>query len=755
MIHWIALAALLTWQSGSGASHPQSPSPSNPTIRGTVVNASTNAPIADARVTLTESSLTTRTGADGRFEFVRVEPKTYTLTVSTIGYIFVRRRVVAAANTTLELIVPLAEGTGTYQETVTVARPDATPPSAIGVSSQMELGSAGIADLRGVAFDDPMRAVQALPGVATGNDFQSEFSVRGSAFRHVGVVMDGAPTQLLLHAIRGVSESGSVAMINTDVLSRAALFGGPHARPHGDWLGATLEFDVRDGSRDRLGARAAISGTSASGVFEGPLGTNHRGAWLVSVRRSYLDWLVRKIAPETDSTVGFTDAQAKLVYDLTSRQQLQFLAVAGDATYKEEDASPTNGLLTARSRSVLGSLGWRYATTRVVLTQHLSLVQNDFVNKGLVGQHLAEGDTRMAIWRGDAMMPIGRGWTLEGGARREHLTSNETLRTYTPNGQGGLRVRFERNASASPATTSGWGQASWRNDRSGLTAGARVTDRTGTAGAVLPWALAEHTIGKTIIRGGVGRSAQFLDPMMVIAPAVATDPVPEAAWSADASVDQPIGRGIRVQVTGFARRDEGVVRRTGEDHVDPITGLRVPETTFPVFSPTLDGDSRGVEILVVRKAPSGLSGWIGYTWAHTKYDDRATGESFDGDFDQRHTLNVFAQQRLSYRMTMNVKLRVGSNFPIVGYFAGEPEALTLSSLRNQVRLPVYARLDVRVNRTFTFNRSRLTLFVEVMNLLGRDNLRQSDGSIRLNLEAVGFVDRLLPLVPSAGLLFEF
>jgi hypothetical protein len=296
---------------------------------------------------------------------------------------------------------------------------------------------------------------------------------------------------------------------------------------------------------------------------------------------------------------------------------------------------------------------------------------------------------------------------------------------------------------------------SWRNDRNGITAGARVTDRTGTGTVVLPWALAEHTIGRTTIRGGVGQSAQFLDPVMVISPSVTTTRVPESAWSADLSVDQPIGRGVRVQVTGFTRRDEDIVRRTGEDHVDPITGVRVPETTFPVFSPTLHGRSRGADILLIRQEPGGLSGWIGYTWAHTRYDDRATGESFDGDFDQRHTLNVFVQQRLSYRMTLNVKLRVGSNFPIVGYFAGEPEALTLSTQRNQVRLPLYSRLDVRVNRTFTFTRSRLTLFVEVMNLLGRDNLRQADGSIRPNLDAVGFVDGLLPLVPSAGLLFEF
>jgi hypothetical protein len=63
---------------------------------------------------------------------------------------------------------------------------------------------------------------------------------------------------------------------------------------------------------------------------------------------------------------------------------------------------------------------------------------------------------------------------------------------------------------------------------------------------------------------------------------------------------------------------------------------------------------------------------------------------------------------------------------------------------------------VRANRTFTFERSRLTLFVEVMNLLGRNNGGQSDGFIVSgSLRAVGYVEGLLPRVPSAGLLFEF
>jgi hypothetical protein len=435
---------------------------------------------------------------------------------------------------------------------------------------------------------------------------------------------------------------------------------------------------------------------------------------------------------------------------------LQFLAIAGDADLEEVGASLPNGLLTANSKSALGSLAWRYLHPRAVVTQRVSFVANSFVNHGAVGQHLAEGHTEDLIWRGDVIVPLARGWTIEGGARFEDLTISQTARKFGVTTGGGVHVTAERTGSASPSTPSVWAQATWRGDKGGVVAGLRATDRTGVSrGAVLPWVLAERTFGSTTVRAGAGRSAQFLDPLIVTVSPI--DPVPEMAASYDAGVDHAIGHGMRIQATGFFRSEADVLRRAGEDRVDPVTGKRIVESTFPVFSPTLTGSSRGVELSLIRQSASGLTGWVSYSWAHTRYHDELSGEDFDGDFDQRHTLNVFAQQRLSYRFAVSGKLRIGSNFPLVGYFAGttEPDALVLSTLRNQVRLPLYARLDLRANYTFTFQRSRLTLFVEVMNVLGRENLRQTDGFIRSNLMAIGYVDRLLPRVPSAGVLFEF
>jgi hypothetical protein len=170
----------------------------------------------------------------------------------------------------------------------------------------------------------------------------------------------------------------------------------------------------------------------------------------------------------------------------------------------------------------------------------------------------------------------------------------------------------------------------------------------------------------------------------------------------------------------------------------------------------LNGTSRGLDLLFGRRATSGLTGWVSYTYARTPEHDRISSENFDGDFDQRHTLNVFVQERLSYRTAISLKLRAGSNVPMVGYFQGAPDALRLGAERNQVRLPNYVRLDLRANHTFTFTRRRLTLFVEVVNATNRTNLGQAPGFVSgAAFTVVNETQKLLPFLPSVGILIEF
>ena len=84
------------------------------------------------------------------------------------------------------------------------------------------------------------------------------------------------------------------------------------------------------------------------------------------------------------------------------------------------------------------------------------------------------------------------------------------------------------------------------------------------------------------------------------------------------------------------------------------------------------------------------------------------------------------------------------------------DALADAVDRNTLRLPAYSRVDVRANRTFTWDRKRLTLFMEAINLLNRSNVRYALPSVdRRTFKATDLFETMLPLVPSIGILLEF
>jgi hypothetical protein len=137
--------------------------------------------------------------------------------------------------------------------------------------------------------------------------------------------------------------------------------------------------------------------------------------------------------------------------------------------------------------------------------------------------------------------------------------------------------------------------------------------------------------------------------------------------------------------------------------------------------------------------------------------------------DQRHALSLFGHYRLTNRTSVGAKFRYGSNYPRVGYVAeqplpagappllggGVPLFFGISETRNGLRLPAYARLDVRADRTFTWSGRRITLFLEVANALNRTNVRNVPYGVDRTGRVFGGTDTLLPVLPSAGFVVEF
>jgi outer membrane receptor for ferrienterochelin and colicin len=274
--------------------------------------------------------------------------------------------------------------------------------------------------------------------------------------------------------------------------------------------------------------------------------------------------------------------------------------------------------------------------------------------------------------------------------------------------------------------------------------------------AASPWVLGEVRLNDSVkIRGGAGLHRQFPGFDELAGLRAGSDLRSERAYHADLGVEQTFGESARWQVTLYNREERDLLRLPDEE-------LRVSNGVLSGLSQTsrwinaLDGYARGVELLVQRRSVDGLSGWASYSLGFNRYHDRTTGEAFDGDFDQRHTMNVHAQYRLTNRLSLAGKLRFGSNVPAVGYWEQRGAAYFVSSTRNGLRVPAYARLDVRGSRTFDWQGKRLTLFVEVLNVLARDNVRfNTPGVNGRTRQAFGIFEPMIPLVPSAGILLEF
>ena len=165
------------------------------TIRGTVVDTHGGTPLRRVSVRLQATGQTTVTDEEGHFQFADVAAGEQELYVSAVDFILVKRPVTVAPGGVTQVTIALAEGTGTYTETVTVVGSAATRNDPA-VAAEQKLRSTELQQLGSVA-NDPMRAVQTLPGVAAGDDFRSEFAIRGAGVRQMNFTFEGVSTPFI------------------------------------------------------------------------------------------------------------------------------------------------------------------------------------------------------------------------------------------------------------------------------------------------------------------------------------------------------------------------------------------------------------------------------------------------------------------------------------------------------------------------------------------------------------------------------
>jgi len=734
-----------------------SPAPpaANGTIRGVVVATRGGAPIGDVSVRLQATGQRVVTDEAGHFLFDDVASGEHELYVSAVDFILVKRTVRVVAGATVDVTIVLAEGTGTYTESVDVTGTAATSTRReLSVAASQALTGRELQALRGVLANDPLRAVQTLPAVAASDDFRSEFAIRGAGLPQMSFGFEGIGTPFLLHTVQQVHDSGSVAMINGDVVEEISVSNGAYPQRYGNRIGAEVGFRMREGSRDRLQSHVAVSAIDASAVAEGPLGNAKRGSWLFTARKSYLDLLVDRLYPDQNISFGFADSQAKFVYDVTQRHRLQVATTVGHSELnRKPDTLSAGNLRDADNQSLVSVITWRYLpSARFSLEQRFAIVDNEFANTSRDGAVLDGGSSRDVLYRADASVAASKGALDVGGELRRSSASEREQRL------AGGRVQSRESFDANATEASAYGQIRFGDvSHASITPGVRIDSRslTNTLTAS-PWVQASLALSPSVLlRAGAGIYHQEPEFAQVLGLRGNSSLGVQRATHVDVGVEGRIGSAARWQVTVYDREDRHLVRLPDSEN-RVVNGVFVPASLTSRYANALDGYARGVEWLIHRQSSSGFSGWASYALSFAHYHDRTNGESFWGDYDQRHTINLYGNYRHSDRVSFSARFRTGSNFPTVGYYTEQDGVYYQYSERNTLRIPAYSRLDIRMNRTFTWERRRLTLFVEGINVLNQSNVRYQQPSVnRRTFETTGLYESMVPIIPTVGVLVDF
>lgn len=721
-------------------------------ISGRVVDSSTGEPLA--RVVVQVEDTKGITGRDGRFAFQTLPPGEHVLRVSTIGYRPVHQPFRLEDQEPKAFDISLFPDTLRHRETVNVEA---------GVFAQESPAAVGLIgnelkNLASVLADDPLRAVQSLPGVTSNDDFQGQYAVRGAGFNRTGVYLDSVLLHNPFHSVQGDSTSASLTILNGDSLDSLNLHAGPLPPAFGDRTAGALDVRTRDGDANRLSFRVTASASNLGAIAEGPLGKH--GSWLAGARKSYLEYIISRTSDEPGLAFGFSDAQGKVAYDLTPRHQVSLSVIDGRSGLDRTEAIPrlgVNSVVFSNYHFTLANLGWRYSPSgRFLLTNRGAFLRERYENENRARLPLAASGYGEWVWQVDGTRSWGESGALQfgGGVRRlrddgyELRLQTGTLPPVPVNlyRGSGPRSGFYLHQTWAPAR------------RMEFTAGGRWDRHETSAQSVLsPYAsMAVSLWPSARLHAGWGQAAQFPEINQFWSILGRRSLLPERATHYQVSIEQRFGDRTRVRVEAYNRDDRDLLFRP---LFDPrFIGNRVfNPPLLPPWENSQRGYARGLQIFLQRRTANGFAGWISYTYGVARVRDGVTNVRFPADFDQRHTVNFFGTYRIRPTVNVSGKWIYGSGLPLRGFFEQRGQDLFLSHQRNALRLPSYQRTDLRVNKVFLKGRRRLTLFAEVINLFNRDNVRFDDygsydsrtGRTRVSL------DKTFPILPSAGIVLEF
>lgn len=731
-------------------------------IVGRVFDAETQQPLIGASVRLVGTRRGAVARSDGSFTIAELAPGTYQLSVSSAGYVpFVQSDVVVSNARPASVEIGLQRKRSTSVITV---RPDYFSRGGSNSVSTQQLSAEEVRRVPG-GFEDVVRAVSTLPGVAQAQNGRNDLLVRGGAPSENLFLIDNLEVPNINHFGTQGSGGGPLSFVNLDFVQNVSFSTGGFGVKYGDRISSVLSLDLREGRTDHTGGKATISASQFGLNVEGPL--TDAASYLFSARRSYLDLIFR--ASGFSFVPEYWDFLGKVNWKLGERDNLSALAIAALDNVRQFNDDPDDRFKNSRildnsQDQLVAGLTWRHLLDNGVVTTTFGRTrvayrfqQNDTLGVPIFSNQSLEDELSL---RSDMFLQVGDATELTAGAIARTVGFESDLAVNQPGFALDVapRERFTKGgAYLQLAETFPWGMRA--------TVGGRLDYFDGVEEKINPslrFALAQPLDESSTVNVSAGRYYQTPSYIWLASNdqnralrSIRTDQIVFG-------VDRVLQEDLRVSLEGYyksygdypasAQRPWLVLANTGAGFGGADDGF----AAFGIDPLVSEGRGRayGLELLVQKKLSEiRCYGILSVSLGRSLFT-ALDGIERPGSYDQRLLLNLSGGYQLSDLWEFGLKFRYAAGRPYtpVGENGDPASGYQIISLYNAERLGPGHALDLRVDRRWPFASWTLITYIDVQNVYNRKNPVPPRWNERTRQ---GESESAIGILPSIGVSAEF
>jgi len=262
------------------------------TIRGTVIEKTTGAPIPGAglKITTTDPALITTTNDAGEFRFEHVPIGRHNMIIMANGYNSASlNNLSLTSGKEMVLNVQLEETViETEEVTITAEKSKENPNNEMATVSARQFSFEETSRYAG-NINDVARMAQSFAGVGGSDDSRNDIIVRGNSPLGVLYRLEGVDIPNPNHFAIAGTTGGPVSMLNNNMMANSDFMTGAFAAEYGNAMSAVFDLKMRNGNNEQREFVGQLGFNGAELLAEGPFSHKSKASYLISYRYSTLE----------------------------------------------------------------------------------------------------------------------------------------------------------------------------------------------------------------------------------------------------------------------------------------------------------------------------------------------------------------------------------------------------------------------------------------------------------------------------------